>query len=434
MSSRTAFVDARLIDPTSGLDAPGGLLVEDGRIAQVAPGLFADNAPKGAEVIDCAGLVLAPGLVDARAYLGEPGSEQKETMATGGRAAAAGGITTVAAMASTEPPIDEVALVEFVDRRGRETAVVNVVPTACVTRGRQGREITEMGMMAEAGAVAFSDGHRAIADAQVMRRALAYSSAWDLLIIQHPEEPSLARSGAMNAGEMATRLGLAGAPAAAEVMMVERDIRLVEMTGGRYHAACVSTAETVEAIRQAKARGLRVTCSAAPHHFALNETAIGEYRTFMKVSPPLRSEDDRRAVVEGLADGAIDCIVSDHSPHDQEAKRQPFMHAADGAIGLQTMLAVALELYHNGHLSFSRVLETMTSAPARLLGLECGVLEPGAPADLVLIDPDAPWRITEATFVSRSKNSAFEDRPIQGRAVRTVVAGKTVFELNAATA
>ncbi len=426
--STTAFVDARLIDPASGLDAPGGVLVENGRISEVAPGLFADGAPKDAEVVECRGRVLAPGLIDARAYLGEPGAEHKETMATGSRAAAAGGITTVAAMASTEPPIDEVALVEFVARRANETAIVNVVPTACVTRGRQGREITEMGMLAEAGAVAFSDGHRAISDAQVMRRALSYATAWNLLIIQHPEEPALAASGAMNAGETATRLGLPGVPAAAEVMMVERDIRLVEMTGGRYHAACVSTGETVEAIRRAKARGLPVSCSAAAHHFSLNETAIGDYRTFMKVSPPLRSEDDRRAVVEGLADGTVDCVVSDHSPHDQEAKRRPFVQAADGAIGLQTMLPIALELHHNGHMPLMRVLETMTSAPANLLGLECGRISPGAPADLVLIDTDAPWRIEEATFLSRSKNSPFEDRPIQGRAVRTVVGGVTVHE------
>jgi len=430
MSTHTAFLNARLIDPATGLDAPGGLLSADGVILEAGPGINADAVPDGAEIIDCGGHVLAPGLIDARAYLGEPGTEQKETMATGSQAAAAGGITTIAAMASTEPPIDEVALVEFVARRARDTAIVNIVPTACVTRGRRGKEITEMGMMAEAGAVAFSDGHRAIADAQVLRRALTYATAWDLLIIQHPEEPSLAASGAMTAGETSLRLGLPGAPAMAEVIMIERDIRLVEMTGGRYHAACVSTAAAIEAIRGAKARGLPVTCSAAAHHFSLNETAVGDYRTFMKVSPPLRSEDDRRAVVAGLADGAIDCIVSDHSPHDQEAKRQPFAQAADGAIGLQTMLPIALELHHNGHMPLARVLETMTSAPADLLRLPGGKLAKGAPADLVLIDLETPWRIREDMLLSRSKNSAFEDRPIQGRALRTVVGGKTVFTLD----
>ena len=425
----TAYLNARLIDPASGLDAPGGVLTADGVILDAGPAITAGSLPESAEIVDCRGLVLAPGLVDARAYLGEPGAEQKETMATGSRAAAAGGITTIAAMASTEPPIDEVALVEYVARRARETAVVNIVPTACVTRGRQGREITEMGMLAEAGAVAFSDGHRAVADAQVLRRALTYATAWDLLIIQHPEEPSLAQSGAMTAGETALRLGIPGAPAMAEVIMVERDIRLVEMTGGRYHAACVSTAAAIEAIRRAKDQGLQVTCSAAAHHFSLNETAVGDYRTFMKVSPPLRCEEDRRAVVAGLADGTIDCIVSDHSPHDQEAKRHPFAQAADGAIGLQTMLPIALELHHNGHLPLNRLLQTMTSAPADLLRLPAGRLAKGAPADLVLIDVDTPWRIKEEMLLSRSKNSPFEDRPIQGRAVRTVVGGAPVFEL-----
>ena len=427
MSALKAFVNARLMDPANDLDTAGGLIVENGTIREVIPGLFADSAPEGAEIIDCEGLVLAPGLIDARAYLGEPGQEQKETMATASKAAAAGGITTIAAMASTDPCIDEVALVEFVTRRARDTAIVNVVPTACVTRGRQGKEIVEMGMLAEAGAVAFSDGHRAIASAQVMRRALTYATGWDLLVIQHPEEPSLAGSGAMNAGEMSTRLGIPGAPSIAEVMMVERDLRLVEMTGGRYHAACVSTAASIDAIRRAKASGLPVTCSAAAHHFALNELAVGEYRTFTKVSPPLRSEADRLAVIEGLVDGTIDCIVSDHSPHDQEAKRLPFAQAADGAIGLQTVLPLALELCHTDQVSLMRVLDALTRAPAELLGLPSGRLAAGAPADLVLIDMDRPWVITRDIFLSRSKNSAFVDRPTQGKAARTVVAGETVF-------
>ncbi|MBT4018847.1 MAG: dihydroorotase [Alphaproteobacteria bacterium] len=429
-SGLKAFVNARLMDPASDLDVAGGLIVKDGKISDVAPGLFADGAPKGAEVIDCEGHLLAPGLIDARAYLGEPGQEQKETMATASQAAAAGGITTIAAMASTDPCIDEVALVQYITRRARDTAIVNVVPTACVTRGRRGEEITEMGMLAEAGAVAFSDGHRAIGSPQVMRRALAYATGWDLLVIQHPEEPSMAASGAMNAGEMSTRLGIPGVPSIAEVMMVERDLRLVEMTGGRYHAACISTKASIDVIRQAKDKGLPVTCSAAAHHFALNELAVGEYRTFTKVSPPLRSEEDRLAVVAGLADGAIDCIVSDHSPHDQEAKRLPFAQAADGAIGLQTVLPLALELHHTKQVPLMRLLDALTRAPAKMLGLSSGRLAAGAPADLVLINLDMPWRITESMFLSRSKNSAFEDRPAQGRAIRTIVAGETVFDLS----
>ncbi|MBT3790615.1 MAG: dihydroorotase [Alphaproteobacteria bacterium] len=430
MSGLTAFINARLMDPASKLDAKGGLIIKNGKIREIIKGLDVPQVPYGAEIIDCEGHVLAPGLIDARAYLGEPGQEQKETMATASQAAAAGGITTIAAMASTDPCVDEVALVEFVSRRARDTAIVNVVPTACVTRGRKGEEITEMGMLAEAGAVAFSDGHRAIGSAQVMRRALAYATGWDLLIIQHPEEPSMAASGAMNAGEMSTRLGIPGVPSIAEVMMVERDLRLVEMTGGRYHAACISTEASIKAIRQAKDRGLPVTCSAAAHHFALNELAVGEYRTFTKVSPPLRSEADRLAVVAGLEDGTIDCIVSDHSPHDQEAKRLPFAQAADGSIGLQTVLPLALELHHTKQVPLMRLLDALTRAPAQMLGLPSGKLAEGAPADLILIDLDMPWRITESLFLSRSKNSAFEDRPTQGRAIRTIVAGETVFNLN----
>jgi dihydroorotase len=430
MSGLTAFINARLMDPASKLDVKGGLIIKNGKIREIIKGLDVPQVPYGAEIIDCEGHVLAPGLIDARAYLGEPGQEQKETMATASKAAAAGGITTIAAMASTDPCIDEVALVEFVSRRARDTAIVNVVPTACVTRGRKGAEITEMGMLAEAGAVAFSDGHRAIGSAQVMRRALAYATGWDLLIIQHPEEPSMAASGAMNAGEMSTRLGIPGVPSIAEVMMVERDLRLVEMTGGRYHAACISTEASIKAIRQAKDRGLPVTCSAAAHHFALNELAVGEYRTFTKVSPPLRSEADRLAVVAGLEDGTIDCIVSDHSPHDQEAKRLPFAQAADGSIGLQTVLPLALELHHTKQVPLMRLLDALTRAPAQMLGLPSGKLAEGAPADLILIDLDMPWRITESLFLSRSKNSAFEDRPTQGRAIRTIVAGETVFNLN----
>ena len=430
MSGLTAFINARLMDPASKLDAKGGLIIKNGKIREIIKGLDVPQVPYGAEIIDCEGHVLAPGLIDARAYLGEPGQEQKETMATASQAAAAGGITTIAAMASTDPCVDEVALVEFVSRRARDTAIVNVVPTACVTRGRKGEEITEMGMLAEAGAVAFSDGHRAIGSAQVMRRALAYATGWDLLIIQHPEEPSMAASGAMNAGEMSTRLGIPGVPSIAEVMMVERDLRLVEMTGGRYHAACISTEASIKAIRQAKDRGLPVTCSAAAHHFALNELAVGEYRTFTKVSPPLRSEADRLAVVAGLEDGTIDCIVSDHSPHDQEDKRLPFAQAADGSIGLQTVLPLALELHHTKQVPLMRLLDALTRAPAQMLGLPSGKLAEGAPADLILIDLDMPWRITESLFLSRSKNSAFEDRPTQGRAIRTIVAGETVFNLN----
>ncbi|MFQ5938626.1 MAG: dihydroorotase [Alphaproteobacteria bacterium] len=428
---RVAYVNARLLDPASGLDAPGALLTEGEAIADFGPNLFQDGVPDGIEVIDCRGCCLAPGLVDMRVQLREPGEEHKETIATASRAAAAGGITSMASLPNTDPAVDGVAVVEFVARRAREVKMVKVFTYAAVTRGLAGREITEMGLLAEAGAVAFSDGVKAVADPLVMRRALSYARTFDLLIAQHPEEPSLAADGVMNEGEIATRLGLTGIPAVAEPIMVERDIRLVELTGGRYHAAHLSTAAAVEQIHQAKERGLPVTCDTAPAYFALNETAVGDYRTFAKLSPPLRSEADRRAIADGLKDGTIDAIASDHAPHDQDSKRLPFAQAADGIVGLETLLALSLELYHNGHLPLLEALGALTFRPAELLALPAGRFKKGAPADLVLFDLDQPWQIEIDNFRSKSKNSPFDGRPVQGRVLRTVVDGRGVFVHNA---
>ncbi len=428
---RVAYVNARLLDPTSGLDAPGALLTEGEAIADFGPNLFQDGVPDGIEVIDCRGCCLAPGLVDMRVQLREPGEEHKETIATASRAAAAGGITSMVSLPNTDPAVDGVAVVEFLARRAREVKMVKIFTYAAVTRGLAGREITEMGLLAEAGAVAFSDGVKAVADPLVMRRALSYARTFDLLIAQHPEEPSLAADGVMNEGEIATRLGLPGIPAVAEPIMVERDIRLVELTGGRYHAAHLSTAAAVEQIHQAKERGLPVTCDTAPAYFALNETAVGDYRTFAKLSPPLRSEADRRAIADGLKDGIIDAIASDHAPHDQDSKRLPFAQAADGIVGLETLLTLSLELYHNGHLPLLEVLGTLTFRPAELLALPAGRFKKGAPADLVLFDLDQPWQIEIDNFRSKSKNSPFDGRPVQGRVLRTVVDGRWIFVHNA---
>jgi dihydroorotase len=423
----TLFRDARLLDPASGRDEVGDLLAVDGRIEAIG-GRAAAEAPNDAVTIDCAGSCLAPGLVDMRVQLREPGAEHMENMVSASKAAAAGGVTTMAALPNTSPPIDDVALVDFVARRARAIGLVNIHTYAALTKGLTGRELTEMGLLAEAGALGFTDGTHALADALVMRRALSYARTFDLLVIQHPEEPSLSAGGAMNEGEMATRLGLPGITPAAEVMMVERDLRLVEITRARYHAAHVSTAAAIEAIRQAKRRGLPVTCDTAPPYFALNETAVGEYRTFAKLSPPLRSEFDRRAVVEGLSDGTIDAIASDHAPHDQDSKRLPFTSAASGIVGLETLLPLSLALYHNGHLNLLKLLDALTRAPADILRLPAGRLAVGAPADLVVFELDRPWRIDVEAFRSKSKNAPFEGRPVQGRAVMTVVGGRIVFE------
>jgi dihydroorotase len=433
MTRPVLVVNARLLDPATGLDAKGGLLAVGGRIAEVGPAVTAAMAPGGAELIDAKGLCLAPGLVDMRVQLGEPGAEHKERIDSGAMAAAAGGVTSMAVLPNTDPPIDDPAMVEFVARRARQVKLGKVYPYAAITKRLKGEELAEIGLLKAAGAVAFTDGERALANARVMRRALSYAACLDALIVQHPEEPALAEHGAMNEGLLASRLGLAGISPAAEAIMVERDLRLLELTGaGRLHFAHVSTADAIEAIRAAKARGLSVTCDTAPHYLALNELEVEGYRTFAKVSPPLRSEDDRRAVVAGLKDGTIDVIASDHCPQDQDSKRLPFAQAAFGVIGVQTMLPVSLRLWHEGELGLLDLLRTMTEAPARILGLEAGRLQKGAPADLVLFDPEAPWKITEASLKSLSKNTAFEGRLVEGRVARTLVDGRTIFQDDAA--
>lgn len=425
-SGLVAYTNARLLDPATGLDAKGALLTKGEVIADFGPGLFQGGVPDGIEVIDCGGLCLAPGLVDMRVQLREPGEEHKETLKSAGEAAVAGGVTSMVCLPNTDPVIDEVATVEFVARRARKNGLAKVYPYAAATKRLEGRELAEMGFLLEAGALAFTDGTKAIADAQVMRRALSYAATFGALIIQHPEEPSLA-TGVMNAGEIATRMGLSGIPEQAEVIMLERDMRLVEMTGGRYHASHVSTKAGIEVIAKAKARGLSVTCDTAPPYFALSELAVGDYRTFAKLSPPLRTDANRQAVVQALKDGVIDAVASDHAPQDADSKRQTFALAEFGGVGLETLLPVTLELVHNSHLSLLQALKLLTSGPAEVLGLAAGRLKVGAAADLVLFDPERPWLVDPALFHSKSKNSPFDGRPVQGMVVRTVVDGRTVF-------
>ncbi len=426
---RVAYMNARLLDPASGLDSHGALFTEGKEIADLGPRLFADGVPEGIEAIDCAGHCLAPGLVDMHVHLREPGHEHKETIASGSRSAAAGGVTTMACMPNTDPVIDDSALIEYIQRRARETSLVKVYAFGAITRGLKGEQITEMGLLAEAGAVGFSDDGLPVADALVMRRALSYASTFGFLVSQHAEDLSLSGCGCMAEGDVATRLGLPGIPDASEEIIVARDIRLVELTGGRYHVAHISTKGAVDTVRRAKARGLPVTCEAAPHHFTLNETAIGDYRTFAKMAPPLRDEDNRLAVLEGLHDGTIDAIATDHAPHDQESKRVPFAHAANGVVGLETLLALSLELHHRDGMALGDLLRLVTCAPADLLDLPQGRLAVGAPADLLVFGPGRDWTVETAKFRSKSKNSPFDGRAVKGRALRTVVDGRTVFEL-----
>lgn len=422
------FTDVRLLDPATGLDAAGELLVDNGRIRACGPRV---DRPDGAEILAGEGACLCPGLVDMRVQFGEPGAEHKERLASGTRAAAAGGVTSVAVLPNTRPPIDDPAMLEFVARRARKLKSVKVYPYAALTKGLDGRELAELALLKEAGAVAFTDAERALADARVMQRVLAYASALDLLVVQHPEEPSLAAGGIVNEGAIAVRLGLKGIPAIAEVIMVERDLQLVRATGARYHVAHVSTRAAIDAVRRAKVEGLRVTCETTPHHLALNELEVEGYRTFAKVSPPLRAEADREAVVEGLVDGTIDVIASDHCPQDQDSKRLPMAQAEFGVVGVETMLPVSLRLVHEGHMSLLDLLRKMTVAPAALLGLEAGRLAVGAPADLILLDPERPWKITEAGLSSLAKNTAFEGRLVQGRVLLTMVDGRVVHRFDA---
>ena len=427
--ARVAYLNARLLDPASGLDLVGGLLTEGERIADFGPRIEAGGILDDAQVIDCRGQCLAPGLVDIRVQLREPGEEHKGTLASAGRAATAGGITSMICLPNTLPVIDDMSVVEFVARRARLLGLTKVYPYGAVTRGLEGKELAEMGMLNEAGAVAFTDGVKAVASAKVMRQALSYARTFGLLIIEHAEEPTLAAGGAMNSGEVVTRLGLAGIPREAEVIIVERDIHLVRMTEGRLHFAHLSTAAAIDAVRKAKASGLAITCDTAPPYFAMNENAVGDYRTFAKLSPPLRAEEDRLAVIEGLRDGTIDAIASDHAPEDEDAKRLPFAQAAFGGIGLETLLSISLELYHNGAMSLPEVLRLITCKPAELMGLKAGRLAKGAPADLTLFDPDRAWQIREHELYSKSKNTPFDYRPVQGRVLMTVVDGRRVFAM-----
>jgi dihydroorotase len=363
-----------------------------------------------------------------RVFTGEPGSEHRETLESASLAAAAGGVTTMIVMPNTDPVIDEPSLVDFIKRRAAATAHVRVLPMAALTRNLDGQVMTEMGLLKEAGAIAFTDADRTIANARVMRRTLAYATTFDALVVGHAEDPDLCENAAMNEGEFATRLGVPAAPSTAETIIVERDIRLVELTGARLHFAQLSCRASLDAVTAAKARGLPITCGVSAHHLALNELDVGSYYTFRKVKPPLRSETDRLAMVEGVASGEIDVIVSSHDPQAADTKRQTFQQAAFGAVGLETLLPVALGLYHDGHASISHLLRTLTAAPARILRLEAGTLGKGRPADLVLFDPDEPFVLDAEALYSRARNTPFAGRRFQGRAQMTYVGGRRVFD------
>lgn len=416
------FTNARLINPEAGTDAPGSLTVRGGRILSV-------NGPRpgGADEIDCGGMCLAPGMVDLGVKIGEPGERHRESFRSAGLAAAAGGVTTIIARPDTLPAIDTPETLEFVTRRAAEASPVRIRHMAALTKGREGREMTEIGFLRDAGAVAFTDVFRVTSDTKVLSRALVYARSLGALVIGHPQEPGLSAGAAATSGKFASLRGLPAVSAMAERIGLDRDLGLVEMTGARYHADQITTARSLPALKRAKQNGLDVTAGISVHHLTLNEFDLGDYRTFFKLTPPLRSEDDRLAMVEAVADGTIDVIGSFHTPADEESKRLPFEEAASGAVGLQTLLPAALRLYHAGQVDLPALFRALALNPARRLGLSQGRLAEGAPADLVLFDPDAPFVLDRFTLLSKSKNTPFDGARMEGKVLATWVAGTQIF-------
>ncbi|MBZ4021194.1 dihydroorotase [Rhodobacter sp. TJ_12] len=414
--------NARVIDPEAQTETEANLVIDGGIIAAIGQ----MQAPAGAEVIDCGGKCLAPGIVDIGVKIGEPGERHRESFRTAGQAAARGGITTVIARPDTAPAIDTPEVLEFVTRRAAE-APVRIRHMAALTKGREGREMTEIGFLMDAGAAAFTDYDRVTTDTKVLSRAFTYAKSLGALVICHPQEPGLSKGAAATSGKFASLRGLPGVSAMAERMGFDRDMALVEMTGVRYHADQITTARALPALQRAKANGLRVTAGVSVHHLTLNEFDVGDYRTFFKLTPPLRSEDDRLAVVQAVAEGVIDIICSMHTPADEESKRLPFEEAAAGAVGLETLLPAALRLYHAGNLSLPQLFRALALNPAKLLGLPQGRICEGAPADLVLFDADAPFVLDRFGLASKSKNTPFDGARLSGKVLATFVGGVQVF-------
>ena len=420
--SKLSIINARIIDPATGYDDLGTLLIEEGRIIDFGPHIDAQGA-----IIDAEGHICAPGLIDMRVSTGEPGRENRETIATAAKAAAAGGITSIVIMPETEPVIDDMSLVDFITRRA-ETAPINVYAAGALTKGLDGRTLTEIGLMTQAGAVMFSNGKSPIADASTMRRLLSYSASFNALIANRAIEPSLSKYAVAHESDLSSRLGLTGAPAAAERIMAERDVALAELTGGRLLIDMISSSEALDVVRRAKSRDLEIACSVSINHLALNEVDIGDYRTFAKLDPPLREESDRMALLEGINDGTIDVIVSAHDPRPAGEKRLPYAEASTGAVGLELLLAAGLSQVADGRLDLMAFLAAVTSNPAALLGLDSGRIAEGAPADLIIFNPNAPWVCDSDALLSRSKNTPLDGRRMTGRNLKTICKGRVVFD------
>lgn len=433
MTKPIVFQNARIIDPSRTLDEVGTVIVENGRIITAGKEALNQGAPDGAEIINAQNKVILPGLVDARVFVGEPGNEDRETIATASQAAAAGGITSFLMMPDTNPVIDNRALVEFITRTVQEVSSVNIYPVAAITQGFNGQEITEFGLLKDSGAIAFSEGKKTLQNSSVMRRAMTYARDFDVLLMHETQDKELTGKGVMNEGLLSSWLGLSGIPREAEVIPLERDLRLAALTQTRYHAAQISTALSADAVRLGKQRSEKISAGVSIHHLSLNENDIGEYHTSFRFMPPLRAEEDRIAMIEAIKDGTVDIIVSSHDPQHADTKNLPFNEASSGAIGMETLLSAALRLYHDETISLLRLTELLSTAPAKLFGLHAGTLQKGSYADLILLDLEEPWVVSTEKLYSRSKNTPFENARFQGRVLQTFVKGQSIFKLNQET-
>ena len=423
-----ALVNTKIIEPGIGVKDNCGLLIKGKIIEDFGQHIQVESIPENYEVINCKGLSLAPGLVDIRVQIREPGLEHQETIKSVSKSACSGGISTLICLPNTKPVIDQPALIHSIQRKAREVALTKIFCTGAITRDLLGKEIAELQLMAESGAVGFTDAIRSVADTKVMRRALTYVKSFNGLIIQHPEEYNLSSEGIVNEGEISTRLGLSGIPYYAEAMMIERDLWLVRETNSRYHVSHVSTKAGVDIIRKAKEEGLKITCDTAPPYFILNEMAIENYKTFTKLSPPLRTEKDRISIIEGLQDGTIDAIASDHMPQDQDAKRLPFNQAEYGAVGLETLLPLSISLVKNNFLSIEKVFSLITTNPAKIMNLDSGKIKVGNDADIIIFNENKPWKINPDEFHSKSKNTPFDGMLVEGKNLMTFVRGRLVYK------
>ena len=424
------FLNARIIDPSQGIDEIGGLIVDaNGKIKAVGKKVNKENIPSKSEKIDLKSKVLIPGIVDMKVFVGEPGFEYKENFRSLSNAALSGGVTSVVSMPNTSPAIDNVSMVDFILRRGRDKSVINIFPAATLTRNMEGKLMTEFGLLSKKGIIGFTDATKTIQNSEIMSRIMNYASDLDVLVMQHPEDQELSKGRCISEGEVSTRLGLQGIPDIAEKIIIERDLSLLGEYPCRYHISQLSSAKSVEVIKKYKKEGINFSAGVSINNLSLNENDIGDFKTFMKVSPPLRKEDDRKALIKGVKEGYIDVIVSDHKPEDEESKRLPFAQAAEGSIGIETLLSLALELYHNQSLPLKKIIETITCNPARILKINKGNLKKGSDADLCIFDLNEPWKVDVSKLKSKSKNAAIENRKLQGKVLMTYLKGESVFSL-----